>query len=56
MMARESQWARVDNFFKVHNWWHRALCHLDLLQFGEALALYDGPIRGSRSRNALRVH
>ncbi len=53
MMARESQWARDDNFFKVHNWWHRALCHLDLLQFGEALALYDGPIRGGRSRVVL---
>ena len=53
MMARESQWAREDNFFRVHNWWHRALCHLDLLQFGEALALYDGPIRGGRSRVVL---
>ena len=53
MLAREAHWAREDNFFKVHNWWHGALCHLDLGQSGAALALYDGPIRGSRSRVAL---
>ena len=49
MMAREPYWAGDDNFFKVHNWWHRALCHLDLGQVDEVLRLYDGPIRGSRS-------
>ncbi len=53
MMARERQWARDDNFLKVHNWWHGALCHLDLGQADRALALYDGPIRTSRSRVAL---
>jgi hypothetical protein len=53
MVAREPFWAGDDNFFKVHNWWHRALCHLDLGQFDQALALYDGPIRGGRSRVAL---
>ena len=53
MMAREPHWAREDNFFKVHNWWHRALCHLDLGQFEQALALYDGPVRGGRSRIVL---
>jgi len=53
MRAREAHWAREDNFFKVHNWWHGALCHLDLGESGQALALYDGPIRGSRSRIAL---
>ena len=49
MIARESSWALEDNFFKVHNWWHRALFHLDLGQHDEALAIYDGPVRGSRS-------
>ena len=49
MTAREPYWAGDDNFFKVHNWWHRALCHLDLGQIEEVLRLYDGPIRGSRS-------
>ncbi|KAA0011962.1 tetratricopeptide repeat protein [Billgrantia pellis] len=53
MMAREPYWAGDDNLFKVHNWWHRALCHLDLEQPGEALALYDGPIRQERSVMAL---
>jgi tetratricopeptide (TPR) repeat protein len=47
--AREPYWAGDDNFFKIHNWWHRALCHLDLGQVEEVLRLYDGPIRGSRS-------
>lgn len=49
MSAREPYWAGDDNFFKVHNWWHRALCHLDLGQVDAVLRLYDGPIRGSRS-------
>jgi hypothetical protein len=51
--VREPYWAGDDNFFKVHNWWHRALCHLDLGQGDEVLRLYDGPIRGSRSVIAL---
>jgi hypothetical protein len=53
MVAREPYWAAEDNFFKVHNWWHRALCHLDLGQRDETLRLYDGPIRGGRSVIAL---
>lgn len=53
MVSRESQWSGDDNFFKVHNWWHRALCHLDLGQVDEVLRLYDGPIRGARSTVAL---
>ena len=52
-MSREAHWAGDDNFFKVHNWWHRALCHLDLGQVDDVLRLYDGPIRGSRSTIAL---
>ena len=43
------------SFFAVHNWWHRALCHLELGQIGEVLALYDGPIRGARSNLWLDV-
>src|SRR3546814_4199 len=53
MIAREPQWSGDDNFFKVHNWWHRALCHLELGQAEACLALYDGPVRGSRSAVAL---
>jgi hypothetical protein len=53
MIAREPYWSGDTNFFKVHNWWHRALYHLDLGQRDEVLALYDGPIRGTRSAVAL---
>lgn len=53
MFAREPYWSGDDNFFRVHNWWHRALCHLDLEQPDEVLALYDGPIRQDRSMVAL---
>jgi tetratricopeptide (TPR) repeat protein len=52
MIAREAHWGAADNFFKVHNWWHRALFHLDLGQLEEALALYDGPVREARSNVA----
>ena len=53
MIAREPHWSSDDNFFKGHNWWHRALFHLDLGQVEEALALYDGPIREGRSMVAM---
>ncbi|MBU4530315.1 MAG: tetratricopeptide repeat protein [Hoeflea sp.] len=53
MIAREPHWTGDDNFFRVHNWWHRALCHLDLGQADQVLALYDGPIRQDRSMVAL---
>jgi tetratricopeptide (TPR) repeat protein len=53
MVAREPYWSGDTNFFKVHNFWHRALCHLDLGQLDQVWALYDGPIRGSKSAVAL---
>jgi hypothetical protein len=53
MAAREPHWSGDANFFKVHNWWHKALYHLDLAQVGDVLALYDGPIRKDRSIVAL---
>jgi tetratricopeptide (TPR) repeat protein len=53
MIAREPYWSGDDNFFKVHNWWHRALYHMDLGQIEKALALYDGPVREGRSTVAL---
>ncbi len=31
------------SYFATHNWWHRALYHLELQEVGEAVALYDGP-------------
>jgi tetratricopeptide (TPR) repeat protein len=53
MIAREPHWSADANFFKIHNWWHRALYHLDLGQVDRVLALYDGPVRASRSVVAL---
>ncbi len=53
MNAREPHWSGDDNFFQVHNWWHLALYHLDLGDAERALALYDGPVRGSHSPMAL---
>jgi tetratricopeptide (TPR) repeat protein len=52
MRANPDAWS-TDSFFKVHNWWHLALYHLDLDEIDEVLALYDGPIYGERSGVAL---
>jgi tetratricopeptide (TPR) repeat protein len=48
MRVNPDAWAR-DSFFRVHNWWHLALYHLELGELDEVLALYDGPIYGERS-------
>ena len=53
MRSREGTWSAPENVFKVHNWWHRALWHLELGQVDEVFALYDGPIRGQHSAVAL---
>lgn len=53
MIAREPTWDGEDNFFKVHNWWHRAVFHFDLGQVDEAVALYDNSIRGDNSEVAM---
>jgi hypothetical protein len=37
------------SYFAIHNWWHRALYHLERGEVEEVLCLYDGPIRRSRS-------
>jgi tetratricopeptide (TPR) repeat protein len=44
-------WA--SSYFAVHNWWHEALYHLELEDIDRVLSLYDGPIRGARSREWL---
>jgi tetratricopeptide (TPR) repeat protein len=48
MRADPAAWS-TDSFFRVHNWWHLALYHLELGEIDAVLALYDGPIRGERS-------
>jgi tetratricopeptide (TPR) repeat protein len=52
-LMREPHWSGADNFFQVHNWWHRALCHLEIGQIEPVFALYDGPIRAARSAVAV---
>lgn len=46
IIGREAHWAAEGNFLKVHNWWHRALCHIELDDPASALALFDGPLSG----------
>lgn len=53
MQAREPHWSGDDNFFQVHNWWHKALCHLDLGQRDTVLALYDERVRAGQSEVAV---
>jgi tetratricopeptide (TPR) repeat protein len=55
MAAREADWAAPDSYLKVHNWWHRALCHLELGDLDGALALYDGPVRDGGSGVAMAL-
>jgi tetratricopeptide (TPR) repeat protein len=43
------------SYFAIHLWWHLALWQLDLLKFDDVLALYDGPLRGTRSNQWLDV-
>jgi len=47
LSATSPDWQR--SYFAVHNWWHRALYHLELGEVKEALALYDRSIRARRS-------
>lgn len=54
MRANPDAWSK-ESFLQVHNWWHLALFHYDLGEIDEVLALYDGPIFGSRSMVALNM-
>jgi tetratricopeptide (TPR) repeat protein len=55
MAAREALWSGQGHLNEVHIWWHKALFHLELGQYEEALALYDGPIRASQRALALSL-
>lgn len=54
MRANTEAWTK-ESFLQVHNWWHLALFHYDLGEIAEVLALYDGPIFGTRSTVALNM-
>lgn len=53
MASREPHWSGDDNFFKVHNWWHNALYHLDVGKPDAVIQLYDERVRGDESQVAL---
>jgi len=53
MQTREPYWSGDDNFFKVHNWWHKAVFHLDLDEPGTAVALFDRQLRKDDSAIAV---
>jgi hypothetical protein len=48
MAAREAQWSTPDHLTQTHLWWHKALFHVELDQFNQALAIYDGPLTGTQ--------
>src|SRR5499427_8080651 len=55
MAAREALWSGPGHMNEVHIWWHKALFHLELGQYDEALALYDGPIRATQRALSLSL-
>jgi tetratricopeptide (TPR) repeat protein len=55
MAAREKLWSTPAHANQVHIWWHKALFHLELGQYDEALALYDGPLRATQRPLALSL-
>lgn len=55
MADREQYWAQPGNVFKVHNWWHRALFHVDLGERDIALEIYDANIRAPENNVALEL-
>ena len=55
MAAREPLWSTPEHMNQVHIWWHKALFHLELGQYEEALALYDGPMRATQRPVALSL-
>ena len=55
MAAREALWSTPGHMNQVHIWWHKALFHLELGQYGAALALHDGPMRATQRPVALSL-
>jgi tetratricopeptide (TPR) repeat protein len=55
MAAREKLWSGPGHMNQVHIWWHKALFHLELGEYDAALALYDGPMRGTQRPVALSL-
>jgi len=53
MQSREPHWSGADNFFKVHNWWHNAVFHMEMGLSDAVLRIYDEHIRDGNSTVAL---
>lgn len=53
MIARQPYWAADGVFFQTHNWWHWALFHMDIEDYGAALRLYDDHVRAEPSQLAV---
>jgi len=54
MSVDADAWSQ-DSFLAVHNWWHRAVYHLELGEPDAALQLFDGPVFGKRSSVVLEL-
>ena len=50
----EDGWSGCNNF-AYHVWWHRALFHVELGEYDEALRLYDDEFRADRSEDYLDI-
>jgi len=55
MAARESFWATRDHSTQAHIWWHKAMFHMELGQYAEALALHDGPLQATQKPLAVAL-
>jgi tetratricopeptide (TPR) repeat protein len=53
MLTREPHWSGDGNFFKVHNWWHKALFHIEIEEPHAAIALFDEELRRDASTVAV---
>jgi len=48
LSSQSGRWAHCNNF-GAHVWWHLALFHLDMGEFGRVLELYDGKVRAEHT-------
>ena len=42
-----------DSFFRIHNWWHKALFHLAIDQHEETVVIYDREVRRDQNATAM---
>lgn len=55
ILRRREYWSQPDSFLKIHNWWHLALCYLELGDEEAALQVYDDEIRSGESMVAMNL-